>query len=203
MAGVVGWFMVLRRETFAGHTLSVMAFPGATGALLLGLSAAVGYFAFCGACALVIGAGRRRHAAAPRRGVRGHRHGAGVRARVRVPVPQPLPGRARRLREPAVRRLPRDHPRAGAHARDRLRRSRSAFFALVGRPLLFASVDEPVARASGVPVRALSLGVPARARAGRRGDRADHRRAARVRAARRAGRDRAADHPADRREPRR
>src|SRR5579872_4074335 len=64
MAGVVGWFMVLRRETFAGHTLSVMAFPGATFALLLGLSAAVGYYAFCGACAVVIGAaaaGRRRH----------------------------------------------------------------------------------------------------------------------------------------------
>src|ERR1700758_3802606 len=63
MAGVVGWFMVLRRETFAGHSLSVMAFPGATFALLLGLSAAVGYYAFCGACALVIGsaaAGRRR-----------------------------------------------------------------------------------------------------------------------------------------------
>src|ERR1700739_985921 len=64
MAGVVGWFMVLRRETFAGHTLSVMAFPGATFALLLGLSAAVGYYTFCGACALVIGAagaGRRRN----------------------------------------------------------------------------------------------------------------------------------------------
>jgi len=42
MAGVVGWFMVLRRESFAGHTLSVMAFPGATGALLIGLPAAAG-----------------------------------------------------------------------------------------------------------------------------------------------------------------
>ncbi len=55
MAGVVGWFMVLRRETFAGHTLSVMAFPGATGALLIGLPAAAGYFTFCGASARVIG----------------------------------------------------------------------------------------------------------------------------------------------------
>jgi len=36
MAGVVGWFMVLRRETFVGHTLSVMAFPGGTLALLIG-----------------------------------------------------------------------------------------------------------------------------------------------------------------------
>ena len=39
MAGVVGWFMVLRRQTFAGHTLSVMAFPGASGALLIVLGA--------------------------------------------------------------------------------------------------------------------------------------------------------------------
>ena len=48
MAGVVGWFMVLRRQTFAGHTLSLMAFPGATAALLIGVSAAAGYFAFAG-----------------------------------------------------------------------------------------------------------------------------------------------------------
>src|SRR5262245_12611231 len=65
MAGVAGWFMVLRRETFAGHTLSVMSFPGATGALLIGLPAAAGYFLFSGAAALVIGlasasAGRHR-----------------------------------------------------------------------------------------------------------------------------------------------
>ena len=82
MAGVVGWFMVLRRETFAGHTLSVMAFPGATAALLLGLSAAVGYYAFCGAVRAGDRRGRRWHDdAAPRRGVRCHRHGPGVRAR--------------------------------------------------------------------------------------------------------------------------
>ena len=35
-AAVVGWFMVLRRQTFAGHTLSVVAFPGAAAATLLG-----------------------------------------------------------------------------------------------------------------------------------------------------------------------
>src|ERR1700730_18528294 len=55
MAGVVGWFMVLRRESFAGHTLSLMAFPGATGALLIGLPAATGYLLFCGLAFLVIG----------------------------------------------------------------------------------------------------------------------------------------------------
>ena len=40
VAAVIGWFMVLRRQTFAGHTLSIVAFPGAAGATLIGVSAA-------------------------------------------------------------------------------------------------------------------------------------------------------------------
>ena len=56
VAGVVGWFMVLRRQTFAGHSLSVIAFPGAAGATWLGVSALWGYFGFCIAGALIIGA---------------------------------------------------------------------------------------------------------------------------------------------------
>jgi hypothetical protein len=48
MAGVAGWFMTLRRQTFAGHTLSLIAFPGAGAAALAGLPAAVGYFLYCG-----------------------------------------------------------------------------------------------------------------------------------------------------------
>jgi zinc/manganese transport system permease protein len=56
VAAGIGWFMVLRRETFAGHTLSVVGFPGAAGAVWLGLSAVWGYFAFCIAAALVIAA---------------------------------------------------------------------------------------------------------------------------------------------------
>ena len=50
--------MVLRRQTFAGHTLAMMAFPGAAGAALIGVAAASGYFVFCGAGALAIGAAR-------------------------------------------------------------------------------------------------------------------------------------------------
>jgi zinc/manganese transport system permease protein len=63
-AGVIGWFMVLRRQAFAGHTLAVVGFPGAAGALLIGVSAHVGFFAFCVAAGLVI-------AAIPARGGRG------------------------------------------------------------------------------------------------------------------------------------
>src|SRR6185437_7914264 len=49
MAGLVGWMMVLRGEAFAGHTLSMMAFPGAAAAALAGVPGAWGYFLFCGA----------------------------------------------------------------------------------------------------------------------------------------------------------
>lgn len=61
MAAAIGWFMVLRRQTFAGHTLSVIAFPGAAGATLAGLPIAVGYFGACGLGALALSlAGRSR-----------------------------------------------------------------------------------------------------------------------------------------------
>ena len=55
-AAAVGWFMVLRRQTFAGHTLGIVAFPGAAAAIWLGVSATFGYFAFCIAAALVFAA---------------------------------------------------------------------------------------------------------------------------------------------------
>jgi zinc/manganese transport system permease protein len=54
VAGTMGWFMVLRRQTFAGHTLSLVGFPGAAGAILLGVSPAIGFFAFCCAAGVVI-----------------------------------------------------------------------------------------------------------------------------------------------------
>jgi zinc/manganese transport system permease protein len=56
LAGVMGYFMVLRRQSFAGHTLSLIGFPGAAGAVLLGLPPSYGYFAFCVAGALAIAA---------------------------------------------------------------------------------------------------------------------------------------------------
>jgi zinc/manganese transport system permease protein len=54
VAGAVGWFMILRRQSFAGHTLAVVSFPGAAGAVWLGLSATAGYFAGSIVAALVI-----------------------------------------------------------------------------------------------------------------------------------------------------
>lgn len=42
VAGIIGYFLVLRGETFAGHALSHVGFPGATGAVLVGLSPFLG-----------------------------------------------------------------------------------------------------------------------------------------------------------------
>src|SRR6185369_10178007 len=46
LAGIVGYFLVLRGQTFAGHALSHVGFAGATGAVLLGASPLAGLIAF-------------------------------------------------------------------------------------------------------------------------------------------------------------
>ncbi len=38
LCGLVGFFLVLRSQAFAGHALSHVGFAGATGAVLIGLS---------------------------------------------------------------------------------------------------------------------------------------------------------------------
>ena len=46
LSGVVGFFLVLRGQTFAGHALSHVGFTGATGAVLFGLSPLAGMLGF-------------------------------------------------------------------------------------------------------------------------------------------------------------
>jgi zinc/manganese transport system permease protein len=46
LSGFVGYFLVLRGQTFAGHALSHVGFTGATGAALLGVSPLAGLIAF-------------------------------------------------------------------------------------------------------------------------------------------------------------
>ncbi len=46
LAGAVGFFLVLRGQTFAGHALSHVGFTGATGAVLFGLSPLAGLVGF-------------------------------------------------------------------------------------------------------------------------------------------------------------
>jgi zinc/manganese transport system permease protein len=56
LAGAIGWFMVLRRQTFAGHTLAIISFPGAAAATLAAIPIALGYFGACGLGALALAA---------------------------------------------------------------------------------------------------------------------------------------------------
>jgi zinc/manganese transport system permease protein len=152
LAGIVGWFMVLRRQTFAGHTLAVVGFPGATAAVWLGLSVTVGYFAFALGAAVVI-------AAMPAQGARRHREESaavgtiqafalacgmlfvalygrflsGTTALLFGSFLGITAGQVAALAGVAVIAL--------------------AVLAVVGRPLLFASVDADVARAHGTPTR--------------------------------------------------
>lgn len=42
VAGTIGYFLLMRGETFAGHALSHVGFPGATGAALIGVSPFLG-----------------------------------------------------------------------------------------------------------------------------------------------------------------
>lgn len=53
-AGIVGYVMVLRGQSFAGHTLSQVGFPGAAGAALVGVTPVFGVLAFCLVAAMAI-----------------------------------------------------------------------------------------------------------------------------------------------------
>lgn len=157
MAGAIGWFMLLRRQTFAGHTLSVIAFPGAAGATLIGLSVQLGYYGACvlGAVllSLVSGSGARSlsNESAAIGSIQAFGLGLGflfvtlyggqlngLQALLFGTFLGITSTQVQTLLWIAVAAL--------------------AILALAVRPLLFASVDAAVARASGVPTRALDLG---------------------------------------------
>jgi zinc/manganese transport system permease protein len=155
-AGLVGWFMVLRRQTFAGHTLAVVGFPGAAGAVLVGLSAHLGFYVFCIAAALVI-------AALPQTDRGSFNEESAVIGTVQAfglacgflfvslyrgnlnGINALLFGSFLGITTTQVLTL-------GALATVTL-----GALAVIGRPLLFTSIDPDVAAASGVPVRALSI----------------------------------------------
>jgi zinc/manganese transport system permease protein len=56
IAGIVGYFVVLRRSSFAAHGLSHAGFTGAAGAVLFGLNPIFGLFAFTMSGALLMAA---------------------------------------------------------------------------------------------------------------------------------------------------
>src|SRR5947209_3561626 len=56
VTAVIGYFVVLRSQAFAGHALSHIGFAGATGAAILGISSLLGTFAFTLLAAFGMGA---------------------------------------------------------------------------------------------------------------------------------------------------
>jgi len=157
IAGAVGWFMVLRRQSFAGHTLAVVSFPGAACAIWLGLSATIGYFAASIVAALVIAV-----------------------------VPRSSSGRARSEESAVIGTVQAFALASGALfvslyggfldsltgllfgtflgisdgqvvALGAVAVAVLAVLAVLARPLFFATVDTDVAAARRVPVRALSI----------------------------------------------
>ena len=55
VSGVVGYFLVLRGQTFAGHALSHVGFAGATGAVLIGVAPIWGLVVFTIAAGIAMG----------------------------------------------------------------------------------------------------------------------------------------------------
>ena len=156
LGGAVGYFVVLRGQSFAAHTLSQVGFPGAAAGALLHASPFLGLLAFCTASGLGIGflgrgldAGRRSESAAVGTilafslglGLLFFRLYAGAAQGVYSVLFGTILGITDR--DVAVTAL------VAAVA--------LAALAVIARPLLFGSVDPDVAQARGVPVRALSI----------------------------------------------
>ena len=53
-AGVIGYFVIARKSTFAAHAVAHIGIPGATGAVLLGLPVSLGMGVFALAGSLII-----------------------------------------------------------------------------------------------------------------------------------------------------
>jgi zinc/manganese transport system permease protein len=156
MAGVTGWFMVLRQQTFAGHTLSVIAFPGAAAASLAGLPLAVGYFGFCGVGALALGgiAGSRRSHSAESAAIGSLQALALGLGFLFVSLYHGILNGLDSLLFGTFLGITRQQVTVLLA----VAAAAVALVAIAGRPLFFASVDTDVARASGVPVRWLGFG---------------------------------------------
>ncbi len=151
-AGLLGYFVVVRQGEFAAHALGHIGFPGATGAVLLGVSPLLGLGAFCVVGAVVIGLlGARANERATATGtVLAMATGLGIlfaslATRTTSTVTNVLFGNLLAVTTGQLAVF------AGFTALMAL------VLAVVGRPLMLASVAPEVAEAKGVPVRALGV----------------------------------------------
>jgi zinc/manganese transport system permease protein len=151
-AGLIGYFIVVRSSAFAAHALAHIGFPGATGAVLLGLPVTAGLAVFCIGGALVIGAlGKRADEREVATGtVLAAATGLGLffsslATKSSSTVTNVLFGNL----------LAVSHQQLMTFTVALV--VIAAVVAFVYRPLLFASVNPEVAEAKGVPVRVLSV----------------------------------------------
>jgi zinc/manganese transport system permease protein len=156
LGGAVGYFIVLRGQSFIAHTLSQVGFPGAAGAVLVHAPPVVGLIAFfvlaAGGINLFgnrVSAGRPRESAAVGT-ILAFSLGLGLLF-FRL-----FAGSAQAMYAFLFGTI------LGITDRDVLVALTTAMLCLgvlglMCRPLLFASIDADVAEARGVPVRALSL----------------------------------------------
>lgn len=151
-AGLIGYFIIVRRTAFAAHALAHIGLPGATGAVLVGLPVSVGLGIFCVGGALVIGVlGRRADDREVATGtVLAMATGLGLffnslATKSSSTMTNVLFGNLLAI----------SHEQLLGFAGLLIVLALSIGF--IYRPLLFASVNAPVAEAKGLPVRALSV----------------------------------------------
>jgi zinc/manganese transport system permease protein len=152
MAGVVGYFVVLRRLAFATEALSHGGFAGATGAVVIGQDAFLGLLAFTSCAGVLMGVLGDK--------LRGRDVAIGATLAFSLALGSLFLTLSTKLAGQAVNILfgnilaisPADVRFVVAFAALTL----VAVGALY-RPLLFASVDPEIAEARGLPVRALSV----------------------------------------------
>jgi zinc/manganese transport system permease protein len=157
VAGVVGYFMVLRSESFAGHTLANIGFAGAAGATLFGIPAVAGLIGFGVLGALGIGALGERTT----RG--GGRNDVAVGAILAVALGLgALFERLSSAKAANVYAILFGSALGVSDADIRTIALTAAVtllaMAFIARPLLFASLDPAVAESRGTPVRLLTYG---------------------------------------------
>ena len=153
VAGIIGYFVVLRGSAFAAHALSHIGFAGATGAVVLGVSPLIGLLIFTGGAGAAMGAlGGRR--------LRGQDVTIGIVLAWALGLGVLFLSLYTGNASAAITILFGEI--LGISTRDVLVTAVAAGITLMAlgflyRPLLFASIDEEVAEAKGVPVQALSI----------------------------------------------
>lgn len=151
-AGLIGYFIVVRNTAFAAHALAHIGFPGATGAVLLGVPVTLGLGVFCIGGALVIGALGKK---ADDREI-----ATGTVLAAATGLGLFFSSQATKSSS-TVTNVLFGNLLAVTHEQLVIFAILVAVLAVtitaIFRPLLFASVNADVAEAKGVPVRALSM----------------------------------------------